>query len=87
MEAARFSRPRAAAAAKEERRNDQRTCRNPVADTSPPESSQVLPRPNQSVGYDLALVCRSCGDRWLVAPGRDGEFFPGFWLCPRGCDY
>ena len=53
----------------------------------PAESSQVLPRANEPVGYDLALVCRSCGDRWLVAPGTDGEFFPGFWLCPRGCDY
>ena len=53
----------------------------------PRESSQVLLRREEPVGYDLALVCRSCGDRWLVAPGTDGEFFPGFWLCPRGCDH
>ena len=53
----------------------------------PRESSQVLLRREEPVGYDLALVCRSCGDRWLVAPGTDGEFSPGFWLCPRGCDH
>lgn len=52
-----------------------------------PASSPVLPTPDGAVGYDLALVCRSCGDRWVVAPGTDGEFFPGFWLCPRGCDH
>ena len=50
-------------------------------------SPKALPRTDRSVGYDLVLVCRSCGDRWSVAPGRDGEFFPGFWLCPRGCDH
>ena len=52
-----------------------------------PGPSLVLPRVHEPAGYDLALACRSCGDRWVVAPGSDGEFFPGFWLCPRGCDY
>jgi hypothetical protein len=52
-----------------------------------PEPALLLPRVHERPGSDLALVCRSCGDRWSVTPETDGTFFPGFWLCPRGCDY
>lgn len=42
---------------------------------------------NEMLGYKLVLVCRSCGNQWTVLPGPDGEFFPGFWVCPRLCDW
>ncbi|MBZ5617774.1 MAG: hypothetical protein LAQ69_03415 [Acidobacteriia bacterium] len=54
--------------------------------TSNPESGEAHVTPNELVGCELALCCRSCGNRWSVLPGPDGEFFPGFWLCLRGCD-
>ncbi len=38
------------------------------------------------LGYELALICRSCGNRWAVEPEPDGQFSSGFWRCPRGCD-
>jgi hypothetical protein len=48
--------------------------------------NEALQNPEERAGYDLALICRSCGNRWLAATGADGEFVPGFWWCPRGCD-
>jgi hypothetical protein len=51
-----------------------------------PEWTEALQNPEDRAGYDLALICRSCGNQWLAVAGADGEFVPGFWLCPRGCD-
>ena len=42
--------------------------------------------PNEGAGYNLVLICRSCGHKWSIQPGPDGYFFPGFWRCPRRCD-
>ena len=50
------------------------------------ESLLGRPKASEPVGYELSLICRSCGSRWSVTSGPDGEFFPGFWMCLRGCD-
>lgn len=44
-------------------------------------------RSHDECGYELMLICRSCGTRWRVEPQADGRFFPGFWVCPRRCDW
>jgi hypothetical protein len=40
------------------------------------EPSLVLPRVHEHAGYDLALVCRSCGDRWLLLRKATASSFP-----------
>ena len=59
----------------------------PIREVTLNSGHDVIPNgSDERVGYKLELICRSCGNQWLVIPGPDGEFFPGFWLCPRRCD-
>ena len=52
-----------------------------------PNAGRARIEPNEpAAGYNLVLICRSCGYKWSIQPGPDGYFFPGFWLCPRRCD-
>ena len=62
-------------------------CTTPILKARRSSDHGKVPTGSQErVGYELKLGCRSCGNEWLVLPGPDGEFFPGFWRCPRGCD-
>jgi hypothetical protein len=51
-----------------------------------PDGGATRISPNEGAGYNLVLICRSCGNKWLIQQGLDGHFVPGFWLCPRRCD-
>jgi hypothetical protein len=53
---------------------------------SSPTAGKARINKDVPMGYELELICRSCGNRWSVPPGANGCFFPGFWLCPRRCD-
>jgi hypothetical protein len=44
------------------------------------DPEKAYPDPDETIGYELELVCRSCGNRWPVLPGPNGHFIPGFWF-------